>query len=176
MMGILNESIEGIFMKVSHWIVSGFFVVLSFPSFAMSQEVVSAKVIRVVDGDTLVMFVGERREWIDLIAIDAPEAVQPWGMVAFSALKALVDGKDIRIEFDIEKRNPEGRLWGYLWAGDTFINRELVLNGYALWDYWPPNNLYDDDLINAEFQARKEWRGMWKSPVPTNGDAQFRHE
>jgi endonuclease YncB( thermonuclease family) len=62
---------------------------------------------------------------------------------------------------------------GYLWAGDTFINLEMVLNGYALWDFWPPNNRYDDELLEAEFQARKEWKGIWKSPVPTRDDKPF---
>lgn len=157
-------------MKKSLWIVIGIFLVLSLPSSSFSQEFASATVLRIIDGDTMIMMVEGKKEWVNLLAIDAPETVQPWGMVALNALNMLVAGKDIRIEFDKEQRTPEGQLWGYLWVGDTFVNREMVLNGYALWDTWPPNTRYDDQLLDAEFQARKDWKGMWKSPKPTADD------
>ena len=157
-------------MNTSLPIVISLFFVLSLPSSAVSQESASATVLRMIDGDTMIMMVEGKQEWVNLLAIDAPETGQPWGMIALNALNMLVDGKDIRIEFDKEQRNYEGRMWGYLWVGDTFVNREMVLNGYALWDFWPPNTRYDEQLLNAEFQARKDWKGMWKSPAPSSDD------
>ena len=160
-------------MKKSLWIVIGFFLVLSLPSSTFSQESVSATVLRIIDGDTMIMMVEGKKEWVNLLAVDAPETVQPWGMVALNALNRLVDGKDIRIELDKEQRGHEGQLWGYLWVGDIFVNREMVLNGYALWDLSPPNTRYDDEFLEAEFQARKDWKGMWKSQAPTADDMSF---
>ncbi len=160
-------------MKKSFLIVIGIFLVLSLPSSTFSQESASATVLRIIDGDTMIMMVEGKKEWVNLLAVDAPETVQPWGMVALNALNRLVDGKDIRIEFDKEQRTHEGQMWGYLWVGETFVNREMILNGYALWDYWPPNNRYDDEFLEAEFQARKDWKGMWKSQAPTADDMSF---
>lgn len=157
-------------MKTSFGIVMSFCLVLSIPATVFSQESASATVLRIIDGDTMIMMVEGKKEWVNLLAVDAPEGVQPWGMVALNALDMLVTGKDIRIEFDKEKRNYEGQMWGYLWVGETFVNREMILNGYALWDFWPPNIRYDEQLLDAEFQARKEGKGMWKSQKPTADD------
>ncbi len=162
-------------MKTSFGIVMGLCLVLALPSLVFSQESASATVLRIIDGDTMIMMVEGKQEWVNLLAVDAPEPAQPWGMVALNALNMLVDGKDIRIEFDKEQRNYEGQMWGYLWVGETFVNREMVLNGYALWDFWPPNIRYDEQLLAAEFQARKNWKGMWKSQAPTADDMPF-HE
>lgn len=160
-------------MKISLGIVIGLCLIFSLPTSVFSQEYTSAKVLRIIDGDTMIMMVEGKKEWVNLLAVDAPEAVQPWGMVALNALNGLVTGKDIRIEFDKKKRNYEGQMWGYLWVGETFVNLEMVLNGYALWDFWPPNIRYDEQLLTAEFQARREWKGMWKSPAPTSDDMPY---
>gem|GEM_PF-5173213 len=160
-------------MKFSLRVVLNLFLILSLPPAVFSQDSVAATFLRIVDGDTVIMMVEGKREWVHLLAVDAPEGVQPWGMVALNALKMLVEGQDIRIEFDKEQRNYQGHLWGYLWVGDVLLNREMILNGYALWDLWPPNNRYDDELLEAEFQARKAWRGMWKSPTPEGDDKPF---
>ena len=157
-------------MKTSLGIVIGCCLILALPASVFSQESAAAKFLRIIDGDTMIMMVDGKKEWVNLLAVDAPEAVQPWGMVALNALNMLVTGKDIRIEFDKEKRNYEGQMWGYLWVGDTFVNQEMVLNGYALWDFWPPNIRYDEQLLDAEFQARKDRKGMWKSPTPSSED------
>ena len=160
-------------MKQALWIRIGLFLFLFQPTSAFSQESASAKAVRVIDGDTIIMMVDGKKEWVNLLAVDAPESAQPWGLIAAAALKMLVDGKDIRIEFDEQRRRHDGRMWGYLWVGGTFVNREMVLNGYALWDFWPPNIRYDDTLLDAEFAARKNWKGIWKSPKPSSGDAPF---
>ena len=157
-------------MKILIGIVIGLCFVLALSSSVFSQESTSVTVLRIIDGDTMMMMVEGKKEWVNLLAVDAPEGVQPWGMVAHNALNVLVAGKDMRLEFDKEQRNPAGQMWGYLWVGETFVNLEMVLNGYALWDFWPPNIRYDEQLLDAEFQARKDRKGMWKSPKPTAED------
>ena len=152
------------------------FTVILCPPFGFSQNTIPAETVMVIDGDTIIMMIEGKKEWVDLLAIDAPEPTQPWGVVSQNALKTLVEGKQIHIEFDQEKHNHEGRLWGYLWAGETLVNHAMVLNGYALWDFWPPNVRYDKKLLDAEFLARKNWQGMWKSAEPSPNDLLLQHK
>ncbi len=163
-------------MKTSSWTFIGIVFLLLLPTSAFSQEFAAAESIRVIDGDTIIMMVDGKKEWVNLLAIDAVEPVQPWGLVATAALKMLVDGKDVRIEYDEQKRRPDGRMWGYLWVGDTFVNHQMILNGYALWEFWPPNIRYDEKLLAAEFEARNNWKGIWKSPKPTADDTPFDYQ
>ena len=162
-------------MKRAGWIMPAMALfLLMLPMSALSLESASATVIRVIDGDTMIMMVDGKKEWVDLLAVDAVEGIQPWGYIATGALKMLVEGKELRIEFDEQPRNPDGRMWGYVWVGDTMINQEMVLNGYALWDFWPPNIRYDEKFLNAEFEGRNNGKGIWKSPKPTDADAPFK--
>ncbi|MBW2984964.1 thermonuclease family protein, partial [Candidatus Woesearchaeota archaeon] len=82
-------------------------------------------VVRVIDGDTLVLENGEK---VRLIGIDAPEkrGDEPLNAEAAEKLEGLVLGVPVRIERDQTIRGPHGRLLAYLYIDDIFVNRELV--------------------------------------------------
>jgi len=120
-----------------------------------------AGLARVVDGDTIVV-AGER---VRLHGIDAPELDQPFwwrgrqlecGTIALAALEALTAGVLLRCE-PIE-RDCYGRLVAKCFSPNGCdIGRRLVLAGWAL-----AYRRYSLDYVDAEDEARKAERGMWR--------------
>ena len=134
---------------------------------------------RTVDGDTLVLENGER---VRLIGIDTPElhpseklnrdserthqdigTIQKLGERAYQFTKKLVEGKSVSLEFDLEKYDKYNRLLAYVYLKDgTFVNAEIVKEGYASLMSIPPNVKYAD-LFNKLYQeARENRRGLWE--------------
>lgn len=125
------------------------------------------KVLRVVDGDTIVLETGETLRYI---GIDAPEESR--GQECFSREstdknKVLVLGKEVRLEKDVSEKDRFGRLLRYIWAlsdsgqGDIFVNEQLVREGYATASTYPPDVKYSDLFKKAESEARENNRGLW---------------
>src|SRR5918996_857989 len=80
-----------------------------------------ASVTRVIDGDTIEVEIGGRRDTVRYIGVDTPETVkqgtpvQCLGPQASAFNHRLVDGKQIRLRFDRELRDDYGRLLAYVY-------------------------------------------------------------
>ena len=127
--------------------------------------VIAAVVERAVDGDTVVLVGGER---VRYIGIDTPELHHPKKPVERYAREAkefnrrLVEGKKIRLETDVERRDKYGRLLAYVFLEDgRFVNAELIKEGYAQLLTIPPNVRYVDLFTGLQKQARENKRGLW---------------
>ena len=75
--------------------LSLFLLLISFT--ATAETVHQGKVVRIVDGDTLVLLVDEKQLKIRLSDIDTPERKQPFGTKAKQALSNLSFGKQARV-------------------------------------------------------------------------------
>jgi micrococcal nuclease len=127
-------------------------------------------VMRVVDGDTIqVRLDGGRTERVRYIGIDTPESVKPDTPVQCFAKKAshfnaaLVDGHDVTLKTDAEQRDRYGRLLAYVYAGSSFVNRELVARGYARTLTIPPNVAHSDEFARLARRAREAGLGLWRA-------------
>ncbi len=125
-----------------------------------------AFVQRVVDGDTAVLATGER---VRYIGVDTPELHHPRKPVEFYAREAkefnrnLVEGKTVRLEWDVQRYDKYGRLLAYLFLPDgTFVNAELIRQGYAQLLTIPPNVKYADLFVRCQKEAREANRGLWR--------------
>ena len=124
------------------------------------------KVIRVVDGDTIEIESGEK---VRYIGIDTPETVDPrktvqcFGVEASKKNKELVEGKMVRLEKDITDRDKYNRLLRYIYIGDTFVNLELVKQGFAYSYSYPPDIKYQSQFVKAQQEAREAKRGLWSA-------------
>ncbi|MEA2901974.1 MAG: micrococcal nuclease [Actinomycetota bacterium] len=127
------------------------------------------KVIRVVDGDTLIV---EPKVRIRLIGVDAPESVAPnrpiecMGREASRFLSELLPpGTEVRLESDVELLDSYDRTLAYLWIGSSglFVNAELVRQGFAQTLTIPPNIAYADEFANLAIEARLANRGLWSA-------------
>ncbi|HEY8504395.1 MAG TPA: thermonuclease family protein [Gemmataceae bacterium] len=131
-----------------------------------------AEVVRVVDGDTIIVRLRGREERLRYIGIDAPESVTPdapvecFGPEASDENRRLVEGKTVYLEADVEGRDRFGRLLRYVYLSedgdeDDFVNLLLVAGGYAEAGNYPPNERHSDTLFAAEREARQAGRGLW---------------
>jgi len=138
------------------------FVSLLLFSSCISSVPTTARVTQVIDGDTIVVQGGYH---VRYIGIDTPEKGEPFYEEAKDFNRQLVGGKKVRLEKDITDRDKYDRLLRYIYAGDVFVNTELVKEGYA---YVYPESLFPDikyyDLLKeAEMEAREAERGIWAS-------------
>lgn len=143
-----------------------------------SAETVRGKVIKVADGDTVTILTDAGKERIRLVGIDTPEKKQaPWGPRAKAFTEKLVMDQQVRVETDVEPRDRYGRVLGYLFVGKTFVNLELVRQGYAMLYTSPPNVAHTDEFVAAQREARKAGRNIW-SPKDglTQTPYEFRHK
>ncbi len=128
------------------------------------------QVVRIIDGDTIeVCCVFGDRVKVRYIGIDTPEThhpmrgVEPYGMEAAEANRKLVDGKTVRLEFDVEQFDKYGRTLAYVYLEDgTFVNAWLVENGYAMVMTIPPNVKHQGLFLKLQREAREDRRGLWR--------------
>jgi len=121
----------------------------------------TAKVTRVIDGDTVTI---EGNYRVRYIGIDTPEVypkVEEYGIEAWEANRRLVEGKEVRLERDATEKDKYGRLLRYVYVDDVFVNAELVRQGLAEAKSYPPDTKYQNHLDKLETEARLAGRGMW---------------
>ena len=156
-------------------------------------EAVAAKVI---DGDTVQLANGEM---VRYIGVDTPEThrrvgdrwvndVQPFGREATDFNRRWVEGKRVRLEYDVEPRDHYGRLLAYVYVdgemipppaasaeggsatadrpsglavGGGMINAKLLAEGYARLLTIPPNVKHVDEFRRLVGEAREGRRGLW---------------
>ena len=122
------------------------------------------RVRRVVDGDTIVLSSGER---VRYIGIDTPETKDPRRPVEFMGREAseynrrLVEGKVVRLEYDLDRRDRYGRTLAYVYVDSVFVNAELVRQGFAQVSTFPPNVRYQELFLKLQKEAREAGRGLW---------------
>jgi micrococcal nuclease len=139
------------------------------------------QVVRVIDGDTIQVDVDGELERVRYIGMDTPETVHPrkpvecFGKEASARNAALVGDKKVRLERDVTDRDRYGRLLRYVWVDDTFVNLELVREGYAMVSTYPPDVEHTDAFVAAQREAREANRGLWRS-CPARAEAARREE
>ena len=116
------------------------------------------KVAKVIDGDTVVL---ENGEHVRYIGMDTPEKGRPYYKEAKNENRRLVEGKKVRLEYDVGRTDQYGRTLAYAYAGDIFVNAELIRNGYAMIYTFPPNVKYYKTFLSLQEEARKGKRGLW---------------
>jgi len=127
----------------------------------------TARVERVVDGDTIVVRLDGRSERVRYIGVDTPESVKPGvGVQCFAKAAAaenrrLVLGRDVRLTYDAEARDRYGRLLAYVWRGDLLVNAELIRLGYGKPLEIAPNLAHAAELRRLASAARRAHRGLW---------------
>src|SRR3954454_8506096 len=130
-----------------------------------------AVVTRVVDGDTLHVAMGGTDETVRYIGVDTPESVKPstpvqcFAKAASAANERLVDGRHVRMVYDVERRDRYGRLLAYVYRADdgAVVTEALVREGYARTLTIPPNVRFASRFATLARQAREARRGLWRA-------------
>lgn len=141
------------------------------------------KVVYVIDGDTVIL---NNHEHVRLIGIDAPEMrdndklrrdIKRTGRDAATLLtmgrksaeftRNLVQGKEVRLEYDVQRKDKYSRTLAYVFipasssAVETFVNAEIVNAGYAVPYTIPPNVKYAPLFRKLYKEALQDKRGLW---------------
>jgi micrococcal nuclease len=114
---------------------------------------------------------------IRYIGIDTPEVrrrvgerwvndPEPFSRAATSANRALVSGRRVRLEFDVQSQDRYGRWLAYVYvAGEDgaefMVNERLVADGMAQPMTIPPNVKHADLFKARAAEARRDGRGLW---------------
>ena len=143
-------------------------IVIPALAFARSEPFqLAGQVVRIVDGDTLVVETAGHRQKVRLAGIDAPERNQPWGEASTRELRRQLAGRAVIVEW--HKKDRWGRLIGVVRLNDNDMNLHQVDRGLA-WHYkrYQKEQSPSDrqDYSAAESQARDARRGLWSDPDP----------
>ena len=114
------------------------------------------QVVRVKDGDSLVVDSAGRQVDVRLADIDAPEHRQPRGDEASALLRSLVEGREVQLQ--LVGGDAYRRVVAHVFVDGVDVNAELVRRGLA----WVRRG-YDPapQLIRHEDEARDAQRGLW---------------
>lgn len=130
----------------------------------------SDTVVRVVDGDTVVLRTAGKSR---LIGVDTPEVYGRPGCFGEEASefakRTLRRGLPVMVERDVEPRDRFGRNLIYLTLPDgRSFNELLVDEGFAMPLEIPPNSRYAGRFRDLASGARDEGAGLW-SPETCGG-------
>lgn len=135
--------------------------VFLFPLVAFgAAPLITGKVVRVTDGDTITILT-ENNEQVKIrfADIDCPEHAQPWGRNATEALKAVLTGDPVIVETVSTDRY--GRTIGRVYIQGMNVNRHLVKTGNC-WVY--PRYSKDIKLSTLQDEAKAAKYGLWQLP------------
>ncbi|MFS0783109.1 thermonuclease family protein [Bacillus sp. 1P06AnD] len=142
------------------------------------ENATTASVVRVVDGDTILVRLDGKQEKVRLLLVDTPETVkantpvQPFGPEASAFTKKMLpEGKQIQLTFDQEKRDQYGRMLAYVYMDGKMLNERLLEEGLARVVVFKPNVKYVDTFREIEEKAKEKKLGIWSLKSNQSGSS-----
>ena len=137
-------------------------------------------VVRVIDGDTIVVKIEGEDTKVRLVGVDTPETVHPskpvqeYGKEASAFLKNLLAGEKVFLGFEAEEAETDkyGRTLAYVYRAPDrlFVNAEIVRQGYGnAYTRFPFKHMAE--FRKLESQAREAGRGLWASSSSGSPDS-----
>jgi micrococcal nuclease len=102
-----------------------------------------------------------------LIGADTPETKHPrkpveaYGKEATAFTRQTVEGKEVRLEIHVQRKDTYGRTLAYVYVKGQMLNAEPVQHGYAQVAIFPPNVKYQELFLKLQREAREAKRGLW---------------
>lgn len=127
-----------------------------------SQTGELARVIHVIDGDTIEIESQGKEYRVRYIGVDTPEREEPYYEEAADANRKMVDNEDVVLVQDVSETDQYGRLLRYVYLQDgTFVNAELISQGYGRVVTFPPDVAQTKLFTELQQEARDNQRGLW---------------
>lgn len=128
------------------------------------------QVLRVIDGDTLLLDMDGEEKRVRLIGVDTPESVNPdesknskEGKIASQFTKDLMTDAPVFLEYDVQREDDYGRTLAYVYTdrGKTMLQDLLLEAGMATTMTIQPNSKYADRFYKKMVEARENNAGFW---------------
>ncbi len=124
-------------------------------------ETFDAKVIAVMDGDTVMVLRNGKRIKVRMANIDAPEKDQAFGTQSRASLLEMVGKRQVRV--DSQAIDQYGRVIAYLAVDGLNVNEAQVRRGMA-WEYSYRHS--DRAYLALQREAQQAQRGLWSQDTP----------
>ncbi len=124
-----------------------------------------ATLASVIDGDTIEVIINGETRRVRYIGVDTPERGQPGFAEATQANRELLAGQVLMLVKDVSETDRFGRLLRYVFAGNHFVNYEMVARGYARTATYPPDVACATTFVEVQDQARTLNLGIWKFAI-----------
>ncbi|WP_291952766.1 thermonuclease family protein [Campylobacter sp.] len=141
------------------FLIAVFLVIFAYVLNYDTNLYIQAKVVEVIDGDTIKVIIKQKESKIRLFGIDAPEKNQAYGQISKKFLSAIVLNKEVTLS--IKDEDKYGRILAIVYLNDKDINQIMVKNGYA-WAY----EYYSDLYLNVQNIAKSAKKGLWEDKNP----------
>lgn len=134
---------------------------------AEASKYLTAKVTKVVDGDTIDVLIGDKKETVRFVLVDTPETkhpskpIEPFGPEASEFTTDMLEGKEVKLEKDVSERDKYGRLLMYVWLDDKMVNELLLEKGLARVAIYQPDVKYVDKFREIQKKAQQAGTGIW---------------
>lgn len=176
-------------IRIIFWALKKSFIILLiivalqavFNTVSIKKGLTQATVIRVIDGDTILVNQFGEEKTVRLIGIDAPESVNPdesknckEGREASAYLKEkLSQGDIVYLQMDQTDMDSYGRSLRYVWLqrpknfqsgslNNYCLNAIILNDGYAKAKKYPPNTRFSEYFELMEGYARESQFGLWE--------------
>ena len=135
-----------------------------------SQLGSAGQVVRIVDGDTVRVRIGDVTRTVRYIGVDTPETVKPnepvqcFGKQASAFNSRLVAGRRVRLQYGPERLDRYGRLLAYVYLAGSesrSVNARIVAEGYGRVLAIAPNTAHLRPYLRLEDRARSRRLGLW---------------
>ncbi|GAB5490559.1 MAG: hypothetical protein Phog2KO_07740 [Phototrophicaceae bacterium] len=129
-------------------------------------------VVNVIDGDTIDVVIDGEEFRVRYVGVNTPERDEVCYSEATQANADMVDGQIVRLVPDTSDTDRYGRLLRYIYVGDTFVNRQLVAEGYAEAVLYNPDDEYYADFRRFEVSAERNGLGCHPTGIFDDGNAE----
>ena len=130
------------------------------------------RVVRVIDGDSLVLDTGQS---VRLVGIEAPSGPyrdrqsQPFHEKSKRLLEDMVLGREVQLHYGGLTRDRYDRALAHAQTIDAlgpayWLNAEMVRRGGARVRVYPDTAVANEPLLEFEREARRQDAGLWQSP------------
>lgn len=143
-----------------------FFVIIFFCCDSLVAETIqSVKIVKIIDGDSIVISEGEKTIMVRLWGIDTPEYRQPYSNVAKKVTKKLLLYKIVDLQ--VKDQDRYGRIVAMVkMKNGEYVNELLVKQGYAWVHVYYCREPICETWNNYQEKAREKKLGLWKDANP----------
>ena len=142
---------------------------------AEHNDFIKTEIVKVIDGDTVKVYLNGKKTTVRIIGINTPESVHPdeslnteEGKIASDYVKKLLPvGTTVYIEYDLSNKDQYDRTLAYLWLDDNVntgnyndfckynVSAIIMQNTYCEAVYYRPNKKYYDWLLKLEEEYQR---------------------
>ena len=138
-----------------------------------TKKVTEAKVVKVINGDTIEVEIDGAKMTVGYLGVEAPifedriQGTKPFGKEAYERNRELVEGKTVFLEKDLIQIDNKGRLLRYVYNEESMVNAILIREGLVKASRRLTPVKYAEVIYEIELKAINDRNGGWLRTWPS---------